>query len=55
MLVDNLREHRVSTSTPIEVEGDDDDNDVVRVVEHVPISINGDEEPAAAEASPPPW
>ena len=53
MLVDNLREHGVSTSIPIEMEGDGNDND--GVVEHVPISINGDEEPAAAEASPPPW
>ena len=53
MLVDNLREHGVSTSIPIEVEDDDDDND--GVVEHVPISINDDEEPAADEASPPAW
>ena len=49
VLVDNLREHGVSTSVPIEVEHDADGNGVA------PIIIDGDEEPAAAEAAPPPW
>ena len=53
MRVDNLHEHGVRTSIPIEVEGDDDDNN--GIVEHILISINDDDGPATAEAFPPPW
>ena len=53
ILVDDLREHGVSTSVPIEVEDEDDGNGAI--VEDVPINIDDDEETAAAEAAPPPW
>jgi len=51
ILVDNLREHGVSTSVPIEVEDDDDGNGVI--LEDVPINIDDDEDPAAEVAPPP--
>ena len=52
IVVDNLREHGVSTSVPIEVEDDADDDGVI--VEDVPINIDDDEDPAT-EADRPPW
>ena len=49
VLVDNLQEHRVSTSVSIEVEQDANGNVVVLII------IDDDDKTTANEAAPPPW
>ena len=49
VLVDNLQEHRVSTSVSIEVEQDAYGNIVVLII------IDDDDETTTNEVAPPPW